>query len=209
MMTHMVTLMMNNLSRRTFVGTGLAAASLTTLPLPALALTDAGAKKLVDALVGEINKVIASGKSVSAMINDFERIFRRYADVNIIARSTLGSDSKRASSSQMKAFTSAFRGYIARKYGKRFREFIGGKIEVKSVRKVKSWHEVKSTVYLRGESPFEVLFLVSDRSGRDLFFDMVIEGVSLRLSERTEIGAMLDRRQGNIDALIQDVKKAG
>lgn len=50
---------------------------------------------------------------------------------------------------------------------------------------------------------------MSDRSGRDLFFDMVIEGVSLRLSERTEIGAMLDRNGGNIDALIADVKRAG
>lgn len=208
-MIHMVTLMTNKLSRRTFASTGFAAASLIALPLPALALTDASARKLVDALVGEINKVIGSGKSLGAMIADFERIFTRYADVNIIARSTLGADSKRASSTQMKAFTTAFRGYIARKYGKRFREFIGGKIEVVGVRQVKSWHEVKSTVFLRGEAPFEVLFLVSDRSGQDLFFDMVIEGVSLRLSERTEIGAMLDRRQGNIDALIQDVKKAG
>ena len=80
---------------------------------------------------------------------------------------------------------------------------------MQGVRQVKSWHEVKSIVHLRGQAPFDVLFLVSDRSGRDLFFDMVIEGVSLRLSERTEIGAMLDRRQGNIDALIQDLRQAG
>ncbi|WP_289080049.1 ABC transporter substrate-binding protein, partial [uncultured Sulfitobacter sp.] len=59
--------------------------------------------------------------------------------------------------------------------------------------------------YLRGEAPFEVKFLVSDRSGKDLFFDMVIEGISMRLSERTEIGAMLDQRRGDIDALIADL----
>jgi phospholipid transport system substrate-binding protein len=29
------------------------------------------------------------------------------------------------------------------------------------------------------------------------------------LSERTEIGAMLDRRRGNIDAMIADLQKAG
>lgn len=178
-------------------------------PRAALALTDAKARALVDRLVGEINAVIASGKSESAMIADFERIFARYADVNIIARSTLGADSRRASAAQMRAFTDAFRGYIARKYGKRFREFIGGKIEVQGVRTVKSWQEVEATVYLRGEAPFEVLFLVSDRSGRDLFFDMVIEGVSMRLSERTEIGAMLDANRGSIDATIADLRRAG
>jgi len=68
---------------------------------------------------------------------------------------------------------------------------------------------VKSTAYLRGESPFEVSFLISDRSGQDRFFDMIIEGISLRLSERTEVGAMLDRRNGDINAMIADLKKAG
>ena len=201
--------MKTDFSRRHLIAAGAAAAALGATPTLSFALTDASAKSLVDRVVKEINRVIASGKPVSSMIRDFERIFARYADVNIIARSTLGADSRRASAAQMRAFTDAFRGYIARKYGKRFNEFVGGKIEVKGVRRVKSWHEVRSTVYLRGESPFEVLFLVSDRSGKDLFFDMVIEGVSLRLSERTEIGAMLDRRQGNIDAMIQDLRKAG
>ncbi len=204
-----MTPMPSNPTRRRLIGSGLAAVALAGLSRPALALTDSGARQLVDRIVSEINKVIASGKSLNAMIADFERIFSRYADVGIIAQSTLGPDSRRASPAQMRAFTEAFRGYIARKYGKRFREFIGGKIEVRDVRKVKSWHEVISTVHLRGEAPFEVRFLVSDRSGRDLFFDMLIEGVSLRLSERTEIGAMLDARKGNIDALIQDLRSAG
>lgn len=199
----------NPLSRRTLLTAGAAAGLIAALPLAALALTEARARGLIDQVVGDINRVINSGNSQSAMINEFERIFGRYADVNIIARSTLGADSRRASAAQMRAFTDAFEGYIARKYGKRFREFIGGKIEVKGVRQVKSWHEVRAQVFLRGSSPFEVLFLVSDRSGRDLFFDLVIEGVSLRLSERTEIGAMLDRNGGSIDGLVNDLRGAG
>ena len=199
----------SNPNRRLFIATGLSAVAVAGLPGTALALTDARAKALVDEVVNDINRVIASGKSQSAMISDFERIFARYADVNVIARSTLGADSRRASNSQLRAYAAAFKGYIARKYGKRFREFIGGKIEVHKVRKVKSWHEVVSTVQLRGSSPFDVRFLVSDRSGKDLFFDLIIEGVSLRISERTEIGAMLDRRNGDINALISDLKNAG
>lgn len=205
----MTTLMPSDPTRRRLLGTALAAAAVASLPLPVQALTEAKARALIDKVVADINKVIASGRSLNAMIADFERIFTRYGDVNIIARSTLGPDSGRASAAQMRAFSEAFRGYIARKYGKRFREFIGGRIEVKGVRAVKSWQEVISTVYLQGRAPFEVRFLVSDRSGRDLFFDMVIEGVSLRLSERTEIGAMLDARRGDIDALIQDLRRAG
>lgn len=201
--------MTSNLSRRHVLTTGLAFTGLAALPSGVLALSDARARTLVDAIVSEINRVIASGKPVSGMITDFERIFTRYGDVDIIARSALGADANRISSSQMAAFTQAFRGYIARKYGKRFNEFVGGRIEVNSVKEVKSWHEVKSTAYLRGESPFEVSFLISDRSGKDLFFDMIIEGINLRLSERTEVGAMIDRRNGDINAMIADLKKAG
>jgi phospholipid transport system substrate-binding protein len=191
------------------LATGAAAGLVAALPLSAVALTEPRARDLIDKVVEDINRVINSSKSQSAMINEFERIFGRYADVNIIARSTLGADSRRASAAQMRTFTDAFEGYIARKYGKRFREFIGGMIEVQGVRQVKSWHEVRAQVVLRGSSPFEVLFLVSDRSGRDLFFDLVIEGVSLRLSERTEIGSMLDRNGGSIDGLINDLRRAG
>jgi phospholipid transport system substrate-binding protein len=201
--------MLSKMNRRHFVSAALAATALTALPRMGWALDDARARALVDEVVVNINRVIASGKPLSGMISDFERIFNTYADVNIIARSTLGADANRVSAAQMRAFTEAFRGYIARKYGKRFNEFAGGRIEVNSVKLVKSWHEVKSTAYLRGQSPFEVSFLVSDRSGKDLFFDMIIEGISLRLSERTEIGAMLDRRNGDVNALIADLKQAG
>jgi phospholipid transport system substrate-binding protein len=201
--------MTSNLTRRHMMASGLTAACAATLPGMALALNDATARALVQKVVNDINAVIASGKPLGAMINDFERIFRRYADVNLIARSTLGADANRASAAQMRAFTEAFRGYVARKYGKRFNEFAGGKVEVTSVRQVKSWYEVAGMVNLRGSAPFDVRFLVSDRSGKDLFFDMVIEGISLRLSERTEIGSMLDRRKGNIDAMIADLNKAG
>lgn len=197
------------MTRRGFLGAISALALSAALPRDAYALSDAQAKSLVDNVVRDINKVIASGKSLSSMIRDFERIFSKYADVPIIARSALGADARRASSSQLSAYTKAFQGYIARKYGKRFEEFVGGRIEVQDARKVKSFHEVRTTAYLKGQSPFAVNFLVSDKSGRPKFFDMIIEGISLRLSEKEEIGAMLDRRKGNIDQLTQDLKKAG
>lgn len=184
------------------------AAGLGMSALPALALTEGTARALIDALVGDINRVIASGKSESGMYRDFERIFARYSDTSYIAAYAMGADGRRASSGQKRQFSSAFQQYIARKYGSRFREFIGGRLEVESARRVKNWYEVRTTAYLRGESPFDVTFLVSDRTGKDLFFNMYIEGINMLSTERTEIGAMIDRRRGNIDQMIADLKKA-
>lgn len=174
---------------------------------PAAALTTDQASRLVTNLVSEIDTAINSGKSGGALNREFVRIFDKYADVNIIAQSVLGVEWRSASNAQRRAYTDAFKGYITRKYGRRFQEFKGGRIEVNSARPVKSFFEVKSTAFLRGESPFEVIFLVSDRSGRDLFFNIIIEGVNLAITERSEIGALLDRNNGNLDGMIADLRK--
>ncbi|MBP0483759.1 MlaC/ttg2D family ABC transporter substrate-binding protein [Sagittula salina] len=197
-------------TRRGVIGATLASLAALALPGAAFAaLTEAAARKLVDGLVAEINRVIASGKSPSAMYDDFEKIFRRYADLPYIAAYALGADGRRATAAQKKAFTNAFTGYLSRKYGSRFREFIGGRLEVQGVKAVKNYYEVATTAYLKGQSPFAVTFHTSDRTGKPLMFNMYIEGVNLLLTERTEIGAMLDKRRGNIDAMIADLKKAG
>lgn len=199
--------MQSKLSRRTVLAA--AAGAMAMRPLSALALNTDQASRLIQGLVTEINNAINSGASDAQLYRTFEGIFAKYADVPIIAQSALGVTARSASASDLKAFTDAFSGYIARKYGKRFREFVGGRIEVKSAQAVKSFYEVKTTAFIKGEAPFEVVFLVSDKSGRDLFFNMYIEGVNMLATERTEIGAMLDRRGGDLGKLIEDIKKAG
>lgn len=190
-------------SRRALLGS--VAALSISLALPAQAVGLDAARSLVDGLVADVNAVIASGRSESSMLDSFEDIFDRYADVPTIARYALGNDARSASDAQLQGFTAAFRTYIARKYGRRFREFIGGQIVVVEAREVPNGVEVETTAVLQGQSPFRVDFQVSDRSGRVLFFNIIIEGINMLLSERTEIQAMLDARGRSIDALIADL----
>ncbi|RYH10834.1 phospholipid-binding protein MlaC [Tropicimonas sp. IMCC6043] len=200
--------MVTDLTRRTFARTATLGLAAALLPAAAHASTPQSASKLVESLIADINNVINSGKSERSMYRDFERIFVTYADVPSIAGVSLGADWRRATDAQKRAYVAAFQGYISRKYGRRFREFIGGRLEIESSKTVKKYVEVKTTAFLRGEDPFEVAFVISDRSGREKFINMYIEGVNMVLTEKTEIGAMLDRRGGNIDALIADLKTA-
>ena len=192
-----------SLNRRALLGSALLSPFLAALPAWAVPLDVA--RTLVDGLVADVNAVIASGRSEGQMLSDFEGIFDRYADVPTIARYALGNDARTASEAQLRGFTAAFRTYIARKYGRRFREFIGGQIVVVQARDVPNGVEVETTAILQGQSPFRVDFQVSDRSGRAAFFNIIIEGVNMLLSERTEVQAMLDARGRNIDRLIADL----
>jgi len=176
------------------------------LPRPALAQSAGQARGLVDQAVAEINAAIASRQSEAALLNDFQRIFERYADTAYLAAYALGVDGRSASNAQKSAFAEAFGYYLSRKYGRRFLEFIGGEIIVNDTRPKDSFMEVRCTTVLRGEPPFQTDFWVSDRPGRPVFFNLIIEGVNMLLSERTEIGAMLDRRGGDLDALIRDLR---
>ena len=200
---------MTLLTRRAFGASIAAGAAATLIARPAAALDLNSARALIDRAIGEVNNVINSGKSESAMYGDFERIFAKYADVGAIARSALGPAARQASPGQMKSFTAAYQGYISRKYGRRFREFIGGKIEVVDAKPLKSYFEVISVAHLQGEAPFDLRWHVSNKSGRDLFFNIIIEGVNMLASERTEIGAMLDQQGGDIDKLIAALKATG
>lgn len=194
-----------SMSRRGLLVGAAAVLGASAAPVAAQALNLATARALIDSAVGDVNRIIASGKSESAMFVEFEKLFVRYADVPVIARSALGPAARQASAGDLKAFTKAFQGYISRKYGRRFREFIGGRIEVVDAKPLKSYFEVISTAYLQGEAPFDVRWHVSDKAGRPLFFNLIIEGVNLLASERQEIGAMLDRRRGDIGALVADL----
>ncbi len=192
------------LSRRSFVA-GLAATALVAGLRPAFAFSAADAKALIEKVIADIQTIIDSGKSEKAMLKDFEKIFSDYGDVPVIGQLVLGADGRSASPAQKAAFAEAFKIYISHKYGRRFREFIGGRIEIGGSRKVKRFYEVTTTTYLQGQAPFEVVYVVSEKSRR--FIDMKIEGISLIKSERAEIGAMLDKRRGNLDKLIADLRK--
>ena len=195
-----------SLSRRAVTAGLIASVSLAVVPGAAAALTVDQAKSLIDKAVADVNRIINSGKSQNAMYPEFEKVFMRYADVPTIARSSLGPAARSASKAQLSSFTKAYQGYVSRKYGRRFREFIGGKIEVKDARAIKSYFEVISTAYLQGEAPFDLRWHVSDKSGKNLFFNIIIEGVNMLASERTEIGALLDKNGGNLDALIAELQ---
>tara|TARA_Y100000589_G_scaffold330717_1_gene381237 strand:- start:663 stop:1256 length:594 start_codon:yes stop_codon:yes gene_type:complete len=161
--------------------------------------------EIVDQAVSEINQIINSGDTQVQMLRSFELVFNAYADVPTIAKYALGRDARAASRVQLEAYIKAFSSYFADKYGKRFREFIGGNIEIKGVVKVKNYYLVNTIAHMPAYEPFEVDFLVSARSGQPLIFNLIIEGVNMLLAERQEIGALLDRNSGKIDALIKDL----
>ncbi|MEO1564054.1 MAG: ABC transporter substrate-binding protein [Pseudomonadota bacterium] len=189
-----------NVTRRTLLAAGVAFAA-----TPSFALSESEAISLVTSLVEDVQSVIDSGQSGNALYRSFEGIFDRYADVPIIARSSLGVTWRSASDSQKRRYTDAFGTYVARKYGQRFGEFAGAEMTVTGASQTQRGYVVTSDVKLPSGSTVAVEWQVSDASGSNRVFDIYIEGISMLITERGEIGAMLDARGGNLDQLIADM----
>ena len=174
----------------------------TAIPTFALGLTEDTAVSFIQKVVTDVHRIINTGKPEAQMLADFVAIFRNYGEVPLIAKTALGAPGRSASSSQLSAYIKAFQGYITRKYGRQFRKFAGAEINVVSSRDAGTKGVlVKSRVIRPRDSDFDLEWWVIEVNGRPKMFDLIIEGISLISSERTEIGALLESLGGDINKL--------
>ena len=199
--------------RRRFLAAS--AAGLATLWAgPAAAVTEAQARTLVDRLAAELTRIVNSGGSVAQMVGQFEGVLDRFADMPVIARSVLGPVARQASPAQLNRFTVAYRGYLARRYGRAlFGGYDGGEIRVTGISRSGTVFSVASVAQMSrragGRERLDVIWQISERSPEPRFFNMIIDGVNLFAIEREEVPALLEARGGNLDRLIADLPGLG
>ena len=191
----------NNKTRRFVMMSFLGIAGLYASPVFAFKKSDA--EKLIKNLTNDVLVAVNEQKSEDIMFSRFEEIFSKYADVPLIARKALGPTWRGASKAQRSAYVSAFRGYMARYYGKRFEEFLGSEIIVSNSRKTSGGFLVGSNIILKDGSSYQAQWHVIDARGKYLMYNLFLEGVSVLSDVRVQIGSMLDKRAGSIDRLIE------
>ena len=191
----------NNKTRRFVMMSFLGIAGLYASPVFAFKKSDA--EKLIKGLTNDVLGAVNEQKSEDELFSRFEEIFSKYADVPLIARKALGPTWRGASQAQRSAYVSAFRGYMARYYGKRFEEFLGSEIIVSNSRKTSGGFLVGSNIILKDGSSYQAQWHVIDARGKYLMYNLFLDGVSVLSDVRVQIGSMLDKRAGSIDRLIK------
>lgn len=176
------------------------------LPRRAAAMDRSSAKILVANVVSDLEGIVNSGASERAMYPMLLKLFGEYADVGIIARATLGVAARSATRRQLQAYSTAFEAYLVAKYTRRFRDFIGARIVIQSVNGHGDFWTVDTSATLRAQPPFSLLWQVSSKAGKPLFFNVVIDCVDMLALERSAIGSMLDSHHGDIAALTTDLR---
>lgn len=161
--------------------------------------------------INEVTALVDSAGDAASKAIRLREIMERRAAMPQIARFAAGSAWRTMDEDQRSRFVVAFTKFISRVYANRFQEYAGNGNSGESFRLGRVIDAgrkgllVKTTILRAGAAPVDVEWLVTDRPGRILIADIVIEGVSLLVTQREEIGGMLEARRGDMEKLIADL----
>jgi phospholipid transport system substrate-binding protein len=85
-------------------------------------------------------------------------------------------------------------------------EYQGVRFSVERAQRGEGGEVVTTMIQRPNNQPDRVQWLVAEVGGAPKIEDMIAEGISLRLTERSDYEAFLDNNGGNIDTLIRGLR---
>jgi phospholipid transport system substrate-binding protein len=139
----------------------------------------------------------------------FRQILLDTFDLPTIARFTLGRYWRVASKQQRDAYVGLFQEFIVQAYLHRFKDLSGQTFEVKKSHEINSRDRlVLSEIKIRqGKPPIRVNWRVRLRDDAYRVIDVVVEGVSMSVTQRDEFAAVIRQSGGKIDGLLAALRR--
>lgn len=139
---------------------------------------------------------------------EFKKLLDNSFDLDTIGRFVLGKYWNSATAEQQKEYNSLFRKMVVEVYAGRFSDYKGQKFEVKTVRSISSKDSlVTSYIYPEsGGEPIQVDWRVRKTGSVYKVVDVLVTGVSMSVTQRSDFASVIQRGGGNIDVLIDYLK---
>lgn len=188
------------LRRRMIAVAALAAAALCQAA-PARA-QDAG--RFVDGVAQQVLGMVKAGQADSAGL---ARVLRASFDLPYMARSAAGPNWNRATPEQQARYVAAVECSEVGAYSDRFRQYGGQTFQiVRTAPGAAGAQNVESQILQPNGPPVRVQWEVQNRNGLKVT-DVVVEGVSMVVTRRSDFTAFLSRNGGNLDELTAALQK--
>ena len=173
-----------------------------------LAETDPGSY-VMEMTTNAINALTDKSINQNEKESQFGKLFDKNFDIPSIARFVLGKYWKQASLDQKKNFIKAFRNYVVKTYSSRFNEYSGEKLKLVNYENEKNPKIfLVHTILEREDAPvIKVDWRIGKKKDRFVILDIIIEGISLAITQRSEFVSVIDQNEGSIDQLISLLKE--
>jgi len=158
----------------------------------------------MDMTTNAINTLTNQSTSQSEKEIQFGKLFDKNFDVSSISRFVLGKYWKQASLDQKKNFIKAFRNYVVKTYSSRFNEYSGEQLKL-----INFENESNPKIFIvptaperEDAPPKKVDWRIRKKKNNFVILDIIIEGISLAVTQRSEFVSVIELNEGSIDRLI-------
>ena len=173
---------------------------------PAAAAADPAA--VITSLGNQALELLGNSVDPKLRVARFRQLFSEDFDVPGIARFVLGRYWRIATAPQQQEFVKLFADYIALAYSNRLAEYSGETLRVTGSRPAPDGSVVSSEIVRpNGAPPAKVDWLLTPHDGAYKISDVVVEGVSMAVTQRSEFASVIQRNGGQVQGLITALRQ--
>jgi len=166
------------------------------------------AAAFIEARGAALKEVLDSDLPASEKRERVASILRDAVDVQGVGQFVLGRHWRTASEANRTEYLRLFEATLIRNLSARFGELKGLRFSVvRAQPRGEDGVMVNTLVEFPGQAPAQLDWLVSFASGRPLIVDLVAEGTSLRITQRSEYSAVIQRGGGRLDSLLDAMRR--
>jgi phospholipid transport system substrate-binding protein len=192
--------------RLLLVAAGLVVAGLSLGVRPAAAAADPAG--VIANLGNEAIQVLGKNVDPNLRVTRFRELFRQNFDVPEISRFVLGRYWRLASPQQQQEFIGLFTNYIAFVYANQLAQYNGEKLRVTGSRRAPDGEIVASEIIRSdGRPPAPVEWVLTPQNGAYKISDVIVEGISMAVTQRSEFASVIQRNGGQLDGLIAALRQ--
>lgn len=141
-------------------------------------------------------------------VDQFQQILDQSFDIKAGAKFVLGRYWKQASEEQKKEFLNLFKETTVASYATRFKEFSTQKFEITGSRMESDGGVIVLSKIIRPNGPeISIDWKIFEKNGEMRIYDVVLEGISMSVTLRSEYAAVIQQGGGQIQALIKALEK--
>ena len=138
----------------------------------------------------------------------FRELLTAGFDVKAISRFVLGRYWRRATEAERAEFTGLFEDLIVATYSRKFSDYSGQTLKVEAIREENGkMAAVASRILRKGGEPIRIDWRLLRRGDSWRIVDVVVEGMSMVLSQRSEYAAVIKGDGGKIEGLLVKLRE--
>jgi len=151
--------------------------------------------------------LVVDSQSETEREDAFRELLSEGFDLRLIGRYALGRYWRRATAEQRSEYAKLFEDFIVETYVARLGEYSGETLTVVSSHPDDQDTTVTSEIVREGRPPIRVDWRVRRGEGEPKIIDVVVEGVSMLLTQRDEFASVIQRSGGNVEGLLARLRE--